>query len=102
MCGLLDARLPSSQFHAFARSVIDDFAGEFRPVLKGWDGEVGQFEDFARRVKERIGAQFDETSNVDLKMDEVFERILSGDMSSLDLLEFGEFDRPEGDGEGGQ
>ena len=69
----------------FSESVLKDLYNRFSNDLENWDGEVSMFKAYRGELLERIKTSFVQSEEVfEKKLDDVFEKILDGDMSGLD------------------
>ncbi len=85
--GLISKEVPSEHFKNFAVKTLEDINKRFKNQLKNWDGEVSKFETYQEILRQNIFSCFSaEKNDFERKMDNIFDRIIDGDLSALDDL----------------
>lgn len=72
-------------FVNFTNRILMKFHDDFFYPLREWDGELTKFENFNPYLKNEIAESFGSGKNgFEDKLDDIFNKMLGGDMSSLD------------------
>ncbi len=85
--GFVTQSISHEQFQEFAQEILKTFCEEYYASLINWYGEVSQFDSFKIYLNKLISERFaNGNGNFNSKLDDVFNRILSGDLSGINEI----------------